>query len=131
MQKIKQFLGSETGKDVLVILIVILVGLGSFELGRLSKGADSGGLKVEYPGGQDNIRQAQKEAPGTVLGLETSKATTSPNSSGKAFFASSRGSKYYPLGCAGGKSIKQENRVYFASAEAAQTAGYQLSSTCK
>lgn len=133
MQKIKQFIESETGKDVLVILIVILIGLGSFELGRLSKGADTTGLKVEYSDGM-GLEHAQNVPAGAVLGLETfkgSKPATSQNSSGKAFFASSKGSKYYPVGCAGGKSIKQENRVYFATAGAAQSAGYELSSSCK
>ncbi|MBY0376913.1 hypothetical protein K2P96_02985, partial [Patescibacteria group bacterium] len=51
MEKIKLFIQSETGKDVLTIIIVILVGLGSFELGRLSKTGTSSLLKVEYPAG--------------------------------------------------------------------------------
>ena len=48
MEKIKQFIGSEKGKDILIVIIVILVGLGSFELGRLSKENDSEGLKIDY-----------------------------------------------------------------------------------
>ena len=48
MEKIKQFIESEKGKDVMVILIVVLVGLASFELGRLSKESNSGGIKIEY-----------------------------------------------------------------------------------
>lgn len=48
MEKIKQFIESEKGKDILVIIIVILVSLGSFTLGRLSKGTESTGVKIEY-----------------------------------------------------------------------------------
>ena len=53
--KIKLFIESEKGKDILVALIVIMVGLGSFELGRLSEENDSSGIKIlpagagEYP----------------------------------------------------------------------------------
>ncbi|MFZ2072804.1 MAG: hypothetical protein WA101_01970 [Minisyncoccia bacterium] len=48
MEKIKHFFESEQGKDILIVSIVILVGLGSFELGRLSKKNPSDGLKIEY-----------------------------------------------------------------------------------
>jgi hypothetical protein len=48
MEKIKQFILSEKGKDVLMVLIVILVGLASFELGRLSKEDSGSGVKIEY-----------------------------------------------------------------------------------
>lgn len=113
MEKIKSFLESEKGKDVLIVIIVILVGLGSFELGRLSKESVSGGLKIEYPG-QNNAQ------PANVISATT----------GKTFFASSRGSKYYTISCSAGKTIKQENRIYFATGEEAQAAGYSLSSSC-
>ncbi|MBI5139725.1 hypothetical protein HZA26_03910 [Candidatus Nomurabacteria bacterium] len=50
MNKIKQFIESEKGRDLLVIIIVILVSLTSFLLGRLSKGANHAGVRIEYPG---------------------------------------------------------------------------------
>ena len=127
MEKIKSFIKSDTGKDILIVLIVILVGLGSFELGRLSKDANSSGIKLEYPAGIE----AQNQAGSAILGLETTNPETNSKPSEKAFFASNRGSKYYPAGCAGGKTIKQENRVYFATSEDAERAGYELSSSCK
>ena len=116
MEKIKQFIASEKGKDVLIILIVILVGLGSFELGRLStRSTRAGGLKIEYP----------------AVSVDAVTSKSSGTETGKTFFASNRGSKYYSIGCSGGKSIKQENRVYFASSGEAEKAGYELSSVCK
>lgn len=131
MEKIKQFIESEQGKDILVVLIVILVGLGSFELGRLSKESNSSGIKIEYD--NQNLDQA-----GNVLSaiessesLQNNKTAKDTNSVGGNFFASSRGSKYYSLGCSAGKNIKQENRVYFATSEEAEQAGYTLSSSCK
>lgn len=116
MEKIKQFIKSEKGKDILIVIIVILVGLGSFELGRLSKESKNSGIKIEYP---DQIENQEANVISSV------------KSSGKNFFASNRGSKYYPVGCAGGQNIVQENRIYFATGEEADRAGYELSSSCR
>jgi|SRR3989344_5033544 len=122
MGKIKQFLESEKGKDVLVVLIVILVGLGSFTLGRLSKNSSNAGIKIEY------IDQTISQGANVVSAINSTEKSTND---GKNFFASSRGSKYYPLGCAAGKNIKQENRVYFNTRGEAESAGYELSSSCR
>ena len=133
MEKIKQFLESEKGKDVLIVIIVILVGLGSFGLGRLSKNPPKEGLKVEY---RDeyfnqgaNVLEAVKE---TSSGLnQTTGTLLRQDFDGQAFFASSKGSKYYSVSCSAGKTIKQENRVYFNTREEAERAGYELSSSCR
>ncbi len=129
MEKIKQFIENEKGKDILIVIIVILVGLISFELGRLSKGNTSSGIKIEH----SNELQGQEAA--AILSENSlsasSDTTATQNSVGKNFFASSRGTKYYPLGCSAGKTLKQENRVYFATREDAEKAGYALSSSCK
>jgi len=124
MEKIKRFLESEKGKDVLIVCIVILVGLGSFELGRLSKGNESSGIQIEYPEG---LEQNPSQAANSVSSLQFREKS----SAGKNFFASSRGSKYYSIGCSAGKTIKQENRIYFATKEEAERAGYELSSSCQ
>lgn len=126
MEKIKQFIESERGKDILTVMIVILVGLGSFELGRLSKENSSSGIKIEY------TNQAGNQGATVISATEFANTQTTQNSnSGKNFFASNRGSKYYPVGCSAGKTIIQENRVYFATGEEAQAAGYTLSSSCR
>ncbi len=128
MEKIKHFLESEKGKDILIVCIVILVGLGSFELGRLSKENSSSGIKIM----STEVGEYQNQAGNAILATETTKDDFSQNSNsdGKFFFASSRGSKYYTISCSAGKTIKQENRIYFATGEEAQAAGYTLSSGC-
>ncbi len=133
MQKIKLFVESQRGKDILTVMILILVGIGSFELGRLSKESNSSGIKIEYMGQEEtlgknlsaNVLQAVKFAEPA-----TNSSASTTNSSTKNFFASSRGSRYYPIGCSAGKTIKMENRVYFATREEAEQAGYTLSSSC-
>ncbi|OGJ01282.1 hypothetical protein A3G98_00075 [Candidatus Nomurabacteria bacterium RIFCSPLOWO2_12_FULL_37_8] len=126
MEKIKQFLEGETGKDVLIVIIVVLVGLGSFELGRLSKNSSNAGIKIEYQNKIINQEANVVSATDNIL-----KPTFDTKSAGKTFFASNRGSKYYSLGCSGGKTIKQENRIYFTTSAEAETAGYELSSSCR
>lgn len=129
MEKIKRFVESETGKDILVVLIVILVGLGSFELGRLSKENQSSGIKIEYP---DQIEAKGVNVTSNVISsANTSLLDPASNSIGKTFFASSRGSKYYTISCSAGKTIKQENRVWFTTGNEAEQAGYTLSSGCQ
>jgi len=130
MQKIKAFIESDKGKDILIVIIVILVGLGSFELGRLSKGGESSGIKIEYMDPTGNQSASAISAIGHLEILPPSGEKTS-KSTGKNFFASSRGTKYYSLGCSAGKSLKQENRIYFTTKEEAERAGYELSSSCR
>ena len=133
MEKIKLFLESEKGKDVMMVIIVILVGLGSFELGRLSKESSSG-LKIDYTN-KDTTQEANVVGTAQDVGIPQSgiptSSPTSGNPSGKTFFASSKGSKYYTISCSAGKTIKQENRVYFTTGEEAEAAGYTLSSACQ
>lgn len=122
MEKIKQFIESEKGKDIMIVAIVILVGLGSFELGRLSKENNSSGIKIEYPG--------QNMENGTIQTASVINSNV-PENTDKNFFASSKGTKYYSIGCSAGKTIKLENRIYFATKSDAERAGYELSSSCK
>jgi len=140
MEKIKHFFNetiqSDQGKDILIVIIVILVGLGCFELGRLSKENSSGGIKIEYPNLPQGINQASNAvsavefANNNVSSVQTSPRTQNYSNSGKTFFASSKGTKYYTISCSAGKTIKQENRIYFTTGEEAQAAGYTLSSSC-
>ncbi|MEK7219399.1 MAG: hypothetical protein AAB687_01850 [Patescibacteria group bacterium] len=130
MEKIKHFIESDKGKDILMVLIVILVGLGSFELGRLSKVSSSAGIKIEYS------NQNQENVENSISSENSQNSTQTANTisviqNGKNFFASNRGSKYYSLGCSSGKDIKQENRIYFATGEEAEQVGYALSSSCR
>lgn len=132
MEKIKHFIQSDTGKDLLILFIIILVGLGSFQLGRLSKSDIKPNIGIDYPDQTaqaleaiDSINQEKEEE------IAESYEYEGVNLDGRNFFASSRGTKYYPFGCSAGKTIKQENRVYFDTEEQAKEAGYTKSSSCK
>ena len=137
MEKIKQFLNDEKGKDVLTIILVILVSLSSFGLGRLSKSTQNNSIKINY-GNQSatslnsGILEDYSDLKSININSKPSSSSLAPNTPNttKKFFASNRGQKYYPLSCSAGKSIKQENRVYFSTPMEAEKAGYELSSSC-
>lgn len=146
MQKIKQFLESEQGKDFLIFIIFILVSFGSFYLGRLSKNESKDALQIEYVPLEANVlkssqisqikpqiaQNSPKEAQIAQSFLNQNPELNKSNIViNKQFFASSRGKKYYPIDCSAGKSIKLENRTYFASAKEAENRGYEQSSSCK
>ena len=91
--------------------MVVLVGLGSFGLGRLSavEGAKS-------PVAIENL-QGTEVPQGMPLGGD--------------YVASRSGSDYYFPWCSGAQKLAASNRIWFQSASAARAAGYVLSRGCK
>ncbi len=136
MEKIKLFLGSDSGRDILTVVIIILVGLGSFGLGRLSTRGQLEGLKIEYTRPDIELRAQVPQIPINSQNPQNDsksapEVTQESKEIIKTFFASRKGSKYYSASCSGGKTIKLENKIYFSSKEEAEGAGYELSSTCR
>jgi len=129
MQKIKQFLESEKGKDVMTIAIVILVGISSFFLGRLSNQTGTNGVKLEYTG-QEASAIGSNKTNIDQISLNPSITEKTNNNSRGSYFASKKGKKYYSSGCSAGKTIKIENRIYFSTTTEAEKAGFTLSSSC-
>src|SRR3989344_3037109 len=124
MGKIKanltNWLASDQGKNVLTALIIILVGFASFGLGRLSRSGESAGIVIEYtepePPASGNVLGAEASAPKVETVQPAPKPSPKPvakASTIKTYFASSRGNKYYHLGCSCGKNLKEENKIYF------------------
>jgi len=105
------YLGSGVGGDVALFLIILLVGLGSFGLGRLSTPHEgAGGI---------NMRQAP------VL------PTPIPLPPGGTVVASRTGSVYYYPWCGGAKNINQANLIWYSSEEKAKAAGLRPAANCK
>ena len=94
-----------------LIAVVLLVGLSSFGLGRLSA----------------------TEASKSVISV--SEASDLPEPAGMAVgglvVASRNGSVYHFPWCGGASQIKIENQVWFSSEDAAEAAGYSPSKSCK
>jgi len=94
-------------EDAAIPLLVILVGVGSFGLGRMS------------------MLEAQK-APITV-----SQAATGALAAGGQVVASKTGTKYHYPWCAGANGISEKNKITFESKEKARAAGYLPAGNCK
>ena len=94
-----------------LIVIVFLVALASFGLGRLSALEDA-----RPPVSITEAPAAQKPGPIVLGGL---------------IVASRAGSTYYYPWCTGAGKILPQNQVWFASEDAARRAGYQPAKACK
>ena len=93
------------------IAIVVLVGLSSFGLGRLSAGEEARPVV--------SIRNAEFSAEALSM------------APGGLIVASRSGSAYHYPWCPGAAAISQGNKVWFKSEEAARRAGYLPAKNCK
>lgn len=71
-----------------------------------------------------------------TLGVSQAAAVVSASpepqiAAGGQYVASKKGSKYHLPWCAGAKSILEENKIWFASKEEAEKAGYTPAGNCK
>ena len=129
--KIKSLLDK---KDILLVLLIVLVGVTSFGLGRLSVSpADKSPVKITYP-----ARESGEVAEPSLSGKSAAAAATAAAKGGQAaadtsgkVVASKSGSKYHFPWCSGALRISQKNKIWFDSPAAAEAAGYDKASNCK
>jgi hypothetical protein len=93
-----------------VVLLLILVSIASFGLGRLSS-------------------QAESKSP-VVVEMHEQAASASVSVEGR-YVASQNGSKYHFPWCPSAQRISEQNKVWFDSKEEAERAGYTPASNCK
>lgn len=106
------------------VLVLLLATSASFGLGVLA-GKDmlknGGGGAISSPAG---IYIAS-----TTLEMASSSSVSGESTTG-VYVASRNGTKYYLPSCGGAGRIKEENKVWFQSAEEALAAGYTAASNC-
>jgi hypothetical protein len=120
-------------KPLFLTLVIILTAILSFGLGRLSAPKDSTPMTVRF---DENLGQARAQS--TLRQAEdlrqpsrqTANVIQSTQTSGEVV-ASKNGSKYHYSHCPGAKQIKEENRLFFPSAAAAEASGYTLAGNCE
>ncbi|MBI4088771.1 hypothetical protein HY415_01615 [Candidatus Kaiserbacteria bacterium] len=95
-------------RDMLIIAILVLASSFSFGLGFLA------GLDAK----RENSTPLEPSPSAETIPI-------------KRVIASKNGTKYYLPECAGAERITDENKVWFASASAAQAAGYAPAANCK
>ncbi|MFA5736750.1 MAG: hypothetical protein WCX70_01915 [Candidatus Paceibacterota bacterium] len=100
---------------------IILTASLSFGLGRLSKIEEvREPIRIEKALVVDNLATVSliDEGQGNEI-------------SAKLIVASKRGKKYHYIWCAGAKTIKEENKIYFTNEIEAERAGYTLAANCQ
>ena len=107
--QIKAYIEPASG-DFVAVLIIILVGVSSFGLGRLSM---------------------QSEIQPAVQVYETPMVDREPMIRGGMYVASRSGSRYHYPWCPGAQTMSPENKIWFHSVEEARTAGYTPAGNCK
>lgn len=95
-------------RDILMISIIFLASGASFALGYLA------GIDAERGQGDAAVLAPIPEPPGTAAQV----------------VASDGGTKYYVPSCVGAKAISEAHKVWFASPEAAEAAGYTRATNC-
>lgn len=106
-------------KEVLDILIIVLVGFGSFGLGKLSEISKTRPETTIY---KENLSENQTASPASAL-------NETPTDG--AVVASKNGTKYHFPWCAGASQIADKNKIWFNSIKEAREAGYTPASNCK
>ena len=132
-EKVKEWAG-EYGREFTIGAIIILVGIGSFGLGRLSLILPKKEPITITTWG--NPLEEGKGAPesqnGAVKGESNAAGSSAvdPITQGK-YVSSRKGTSYHFPWCPGAKQIKEENKIYFDTKEAAEKAGYKPAGNCE
>ncbi len=106
-------------KDTVAVLLVVFTATASFGLGRLSALSETR-VPIEvvsYPFGA--FVEAQSTTPIAGESLEG------------GYVASRNGGRYHLPWCPGASQIREENKIWFQTKEAAEQAGYTPAQNCK
>ena len=111
-------------KDVYLSVLIILVGLSAFGLGRLSvMDEQREPVQIEYA-------TSTVAVVGALPPDSSGNAPTGDTHSGQVF-GSKTGKKYFLPWCFGADKISEKNKVWFTSEDAASVAGYTPAANCK
>jgi len=116
---IPEYLDSRKGRDTLLVATIVLLGIAAFFLGRLSAQETQAAPSVTIC-----TPSAPVESQGQMQPLVEQGVT------GGKYVASKNGSAYHLPWCSGAQRIKESNKVWFDTTEAAEAAGYRAASNC-
>ena len=113
-EKLKSFLLDDATYTAILLLFVSII---SFGLGRQSvvtttELSQSAGVVF------------------TDISVETGSVPIQTDTGAQQVVASKSGTKYHLLNCPGANQMKEENKVFFATAALAQAAGYEAAANC-
>jgi hypothetical protein len=122
LEKLKRFLADDT---IFTGTLLCVIAVTAFFLGRYSVPAGTASTPASV----------LKALPQSSLATTTAVASTTPQpapltAETATYVGSKSGTKYHLLTCAGAKRIKEENKVFFATAVEAEAAGYTPAANC-
>jgi len=109
-------------RDVLIVGVIVLSASASFGLGYIAgrDGVGKDGVTIEIA----PALAAATTGPAFAQGYGRAQQGSG------AYVASKNGTKYYLTTCSGAARISEANKIWFASAAAAQAAGYAPAVNC-
>jgi hypothetical protein len=120
--------------DVQVSALIVIVGIGSFLLGKASESGVGTINTINKLESQVIAPDHRSNPPASVSGyseVSTSTAATIPQQGDALYVASKSGTKYHLPWCSGALRIKEENKIFFTSKNEAEKAGYEPAANCK
>jgi hypothetical protein len=131
LKKLKSLIRDDT---VYIALLLVLVGVGSFGLGRMTLQSVPGqtasvGLSVMATA--TNSLGGVNPSTTTRNLLSAATTTTSITQPTAPFVASKSGTKYHKITCPGAKQIKDTNKIFFETESDAEASGYTRAANCK
>ncbi|MFA6226959.1 MAG: hypothetical protein WC631_00525 [Candidatus Paceibacterota bacterium] len=123
-------IGLKIGADLFIVFIIVLVGMASFGLGKLSaiekKKTPIAVYKVEEALLANALKETVTEGGEGGASADSRAAQIAPtptNPSNGLVLASKSGTKYYYPWCSGVDRIKEENKIWFSTMEEAKARG--------
>lgn len=119
--------------EYLLAMLIIAVSVASFFLGRFSVHENIKEIqqKAEVVGSIDSIEEKQRITVEKEVTKEVETPTEASLQESGGYVASKSGTKYHLPWCGSAKQIKEANKIWFATKEEAEKAGYTPASNCK
>ena len=129
-EKIKHFLASEGGERIALALIVLLVGVISFGLGRMSIQDKKTQGEARFGEVELDTLSASAFSAAQQADIGTNTQTQTNDSQSGQVVASKNGEVYHYPWCSGAQRMKEENKIYFNSITEAKAAGLRPAANC-
>ena len=122
-----EIVSNSSFRKYFVILIILLISVLSFGLGRLSTEDSKRGVTIKL---DDTYSTSTASYEYKKVNITEGPIKTIPEA-GATVVGSIKGTKYHYLYCPGAKQISEANKITFKNAAAAESAGYTLALNCK
>lgn len=126
IEKIQEFIKSRglSEKNVYISLLIVIVAFLSFGLGKLSVLQSQ-----KHPVRIEGVRE-EALSPRIQLQERAGQGDTVDTSQAGLLVGSKNSTKYHYPWCSGAQRIKEDNKIWFESAEDAQAKGYTAAANC-